>query len=270
MENNELFQTIEQLKDTLSEVTSAREQVSETVKAYSKTQKEIGSYIVNLNEIEKALSSLITLLQNNKVVVDQQSANAVDNLKTSCDIILTQAKNEFAATSQRFSEETSRSLSVMSTQIERFDHSIEKANTLTNKVEATSKEVSDLISCVKKLQEDLVSSQKAQDQTIDNISRKQDETMESLNNQDVVLDQQGDTLNSLGEKISQKSKLIREDISKLSSALTSSTNSVSKSIEDLKVLYENKSAQILKGININRWIIVVGFVVLAILQYIFK
>ena len=120
------------------------------------------------------------------------------------------------------------------------------------------------------MQEDLVSSQKAQDQTIDNISRKQDETMESLNNQDVVLDQQGDTLNSLGEKISQKSKLIREDISKLSSALTSSTNSVSKSIEDLKVLYENKSAQILKGININRWIIVVGFVVLAILQYIFK
>lgn len=83
MKNNELFQSIEHLKETLSDVASAREQVSETVKAYSQTQKEIRLYIDNLNKIEVAISSLITLFQNNKVVVDQQSTNAVNNLKTS-------------------------------------------------------------------------------------------------------------------------------------------------------------------------------------------
>lgn len=125
MKNNELFQALEQLKETLSEVESARKQVSETVKAYGQTQNEIRSYTDNLNQIEVAISSLITLFQNNKVVVDQQSTNAVNNLKTSCDTILNHAKNEFADTSHRFSEATDKNLSTMSTLIERFDHSID-------------------------------------------------------------------------------------------------------------------------------------------------
>lgn len=248
MENNELFQTIEQLKVTLSDVASAREQVSETVKAYGQTQTEIRSYIGNLNQIETAISSLIALLQNNKVVVDQQSTNAVNNLKSSCDTILNQAKNEFAATSQRFTDDTQRSLSTMSTQIERFDRSIDKANTLTNKVESTSKEVSHLIDSVKSLQDELVDSQKSQDDAIDNISKKQDETNVSLSKQNGVLAQQRHAIEALGVSL----------------------DSLRKLIEDLKTSLANESAQISKGINTNRWLIITAFIILAVLQYLFK
>lgn len=220
MENNELFQTIEQLKSTLSDVSSAREQVTETVQAYSQTQKEIHSYVTNLEQIEKSITSIISLLQNNKVVIDQQSKNAVNNLKTSCDTVISYAKNEFSSTAQSFADDTNRNVASMASQIERFDRTIEKANTLTNKVETTSKEVSSLIGSVKALQEDLVSSQKSQDEAIGNIA--------------------------------------------------ATSNSLIKAIEDLKVSQEKNSIQIAKGINVNRWIIIAGFILIAILQYLFK
>lgn len=45
MENNELFQTIEQLKNTLSDVASARQQVEDVISAYTHTNTEINTYM---------------------------------------------------------------------------------------------------------------------------------------------------------------------------------------------------------------------------------
>jgi len=264
MENNELFQTIEQLKSTLSDVSSAREQVTETVQAYSQTQKEIHSYVTNLEQIEKSITSIISLLQNNKVVIDQQSKNAVNNLKTSCDTVISYAKNEFSSTAQSFADDTNRNVASMASQIERFDRTIEKANTLTNKVETTSKEVSSLIGSVKALQEDLVSSQKSQDEAIGNISTKQDQTNTSLSE---LISKQNHVVEELGKSISENSNSIKE---KLSSVITATSNSLINAIEDLKVSQEKNSIQIAKGINVNRWIIIAGFILIAILQYLFK
>ena len=80
MENNELFKTIEQLKETLAEISSARQQVSDTVSAYAQTQTEIHSYAKHLMEIENVLSKLISLLQNNEVTIEQQSSSVISNL----------------------------------------------------------------------------------------------------------------------------------------------------------------------------------------------
>lgn len=270
MENKQLFQTIEQLKETLSDVASAREQVSETVMAYRHIQTEIHSYIGNLNEIESAISSLVTLLQTNKAVVDQEASNAVSNLKASCDTILNQTKNELAVISQRFCDDTGRNLSTLSNQIECFDHSIDKANALTNKVEETSKEVVSLIGSVKALQEDLISTQKSQDEAIGYISAKQDEVKATLLRQDEVLSQNGLAIESVGESISKNSISITESLSVLSSILTESSATINNAVEELKMSLESESAKISKGINFNRWLIIVVFVMLAILQFLFK
>ena len=56
MENNTLFKTIEQLKETLTDISSARQQVTDTVTAYALTQKEIHSYIICFYKRRKFLS----------------------------------------------------------------------------------------------------------------------------------------------------------------------------------------------------------------------
>lgn len=270
MENIELLKTIEQLKETLSDVATARDQVNETVKAYSKTQTEIHFYIENLNQIESAISSLISMLQNNKIIVEQQSINAVDNLKASCDVILNQAKSEFVATSLRFSDETGRSVNSLTTQIERFDHSIDKANTLTNKVEATSKEVSGLIASVKSLQVDIVNSQKTQDEANEHIREMLSDAKVSLSKQDEVLSQNAHNLDSIVESISSCTVSLTEKLSKVSSEITVSFSSVDKSIEDLKSLQDKHCSNVLKEINTNRWIIIATLIILVVLQFLFK
>lgn len=270
MKNNELFQALEQLKETLSEVESARKQVSETVKAYGQTQNEIRSYTDNLNQIEVAICSLITLFQNNKVVVDQQSTNAVNNLKTSCDTILNHAKNEFADTSQRFSEATDKNLSTMSTLIERFDHSIDTANTLTNKVETTAKEVSGLIASVKILLESLVNSQKAQYDVIGNVSKTLEDIKVSLLKQEEILQGHTHTLETMENSFAENSDSIRKDLSMLYSAVTTSITSLNNSIDELNSSLKRASAKITKGTNINRGLIIAAFIILVILQYVFR
>lgn len=64
MANDELFKTIEQLKKTLSDVSSARQQVTDTVNAYEKTSIEIKLYADNLKAIEESVKSLTASLQS--------------------------------------------------------------------------------------------------------------------------------------------------------------------------------------------------------------
>lgn len=90
--NNDLYQTIEELKDTLANIDSARKQVSDTIAAYSETQNGIQNYVEKLDGIESGLKKLIFLLQNNKVIIEQQASSAVANLQTTCNIIAEKTK----------------------------------------------------------------------------------------------------------------------------------------------------------------------------------
>lgn len=268
MKNNELFQTIEQLKNTLSDVSSAREQVAETVRAYSQTQGEIHSYVSNLEQIEKSIVSLITLLQTNKVVINQQSTDAVNNLKTSCDTVISHAKNEFSSTAQSFAENTARNVASMSTQINRFDKTIEKANCLTSKVENISSETQQLISTVSMLEQDLSESQKAQDIVLDQIKKNQENTISSLSVQDSVLSQQISHIDAIATSITNCHADLTNGIAQISSTLADLQNSIQKVSADLQNVIETKYACIEKNININRWLLVVGIILLAALNMI--
>lgn len=165
----ELYKTIEELKDTLSEVSSARKQVSETVNAYAKTQEDIQNYINKLDGVEHCLDELILLLQNNKTVINQQASTAITNLQATCDKVVENTRSKLSEASQLFSEELSSNLRVMSNHVEEFDKAIKKASTLTNEVEKMSNEVSNLSSSVKYLQQELSDSQKEQNNTLTHI-----------------------------------------------------------------------------------------------------
>ena len=182
MSNNELFKTIEQLKETLIGISSARQQVSETVAAYAQTQEKVHSYTENLIGIEHALSKLITLLQNNKVVIGQQSIAAISNLESSCDTLLDRTKAELSATSRKFAEHIAANLDVMANEAEKFGNTIKDACQFTSKVEVISDDVVKLISLITVLQQELSSSQAAQDKMIDNINNEILELKLVLNN----------------------------------------------------------------------------------------
>lgn len=165
----ELYETIEDFKDTLSEISSAREQVSNTVNAYAKTQECIQNYINKLEGVEHCLDELFLLLQNNKTVINQQASTAITNLQTTCDKVVEETRNKLSEASQLFSKELSSNLRVMSNYVEEFDKAIKKASALTNDVENMSNEVANLTSSINILQQELSTSQKEQNNILTHI-----------------------------------------------------------------------------------------------------
>ena len=72
--NNNLYQTIEELKNTLENIDSARKQVSDTVAAYSATQSGVQDYVDKLCGIESALKQFKDYI-NRKFLDYSKTAN---------------------------------------------------------------------------------------------------------------------------------------------------------------------------------------------------
>lgn len=188
MENNELFKTIEQLKETLTEVSSARQQVSDTVSAYAQIQAEIRSYTENLIGMENALSGLIALLQNQKADIEEQSESAVSKIRTSCDGILEQMKAELSATSQKFAENTATHTNAIDRQIGKLSHMTENISQIADEVKTISAETLKLVSQTTALQKDLAYAQNSIKSYYNNLHASLDNIQMELEKQQRSID----------------------------------------------------------------------------------
>lgn len=274
MANNELFKTIEQLKKTLSDVSSARQQVNDTVNAYEKTSIEIKLYADNLKAIEESVKSLTASLQSCKGTLKNQSSSTVEALKTSCDALVETTGEKLAGATARFSNDASLSIDAMQKQVDKFTDVISEARKLSAKVEATSGEALRRATEVEKMQKELVSSQNAQKDIISQINRVQSNTnaalqsvnttssgmVATLTNMVNVLAQHGDALQALIDKsdaliastkdISGKSDALiagTKDISDKSDALIASTKDISDKCRDIRTALNSLSNSVAEG-----------------------
>lgn len=286
MENNELFKTIERLKETLTEISSARQQVTETVDAYAQTRSKIQSYTDSLRGIEDVINQLVTLLQNRKETLEQQSSASVLALETSCNVVANATKEKLTSASQKFSSDTLSNINLMTKQIDRFAQAVKEARELTDKVDATSNEVSRLVSSIEVLQQKLVSSQDAQDRVIDKISQTQDNevgslqtlsntadnittSISSLNN---ILTQHGDHMQSLAAKsdsIAADIARVNQQCAGIQDTVNTSKAKVLSSIDEVKGSQQNLQ----KEIRYNRYIsivLLIGMILIAVLSFMAK
>lgn len=232
MENNELFKTIERLKESLSEVESARQQVSDTVAAYSGTQKEIGSFVNKLNDIKIALDGLVTLLENHNVVIDKQSVQAVTILNSSCDTIIANADAKLSAATKSFRSSSETSIAKITEQLKLLEETIEKTGTL-------KKEITALTTSVKALQEEFSSSQKAQNTATASIALAQKAMSSQLSTTDSSVNGIITTL------IGQNNSLARLDksVTDISSSIERLRNSWSNTLSQHTLLLNNTTAK---------------------------
>lgn len=247
-----MFKTIEQLKETLTEVSSARQQVSDTVAAYAHTQTAIRSYTENLIGIENALTKLIALLQKNEVTIEQQSSSAVSNLKKSCDTVLSKAKDELSMVSHKFTENTTTNINLLSKQIEKFNHVLGLINQLTSRVEQISAETKNLTSLITALRKDLSSSQTIQN---DNINRMQS------------------SLSSQIQTINESLKDIIVSFSNLQNCIKSYHNNIEISIDNLKDESEKQQQVVCKEVRNNKYLVIIllaGIIVDIMLRFVMR
>lgn len=282
MENNELFQTIEQLKNTLSDVASARQQVEDVISAYTHTNAEINSYIENFERIEVAIFAVIELLSNNKTAIEQQLSSVVDEFKQSCTSIVGDIKKELAISTKQFDVETSRNIVNIAKQIKSLETVVDNATKLTSIAEIISNSTNKIVDSIK---QELNTSQKIQDDAIKHIGDTQMSVLHQVQSSKTLLDnitqsllEQEKLLVAQGQNLDIHSNSTRQALDVLSTStiqiknlcdnIKSSISHTQQAIESLKKVVEDNSVRISKENKINRWLLVLCFIILIIIHFV--
>ena len=257
--NNNLYQTIEELKNTLENIDSARKQVSDTVAAYSATQSGIQDYVDKLCGIESALKQLVALLQNNKVIIEQQASSAIANLQTTCTEITAKISEEQEATALSFSERLNSKIQEIDRQVSTFDNSVKRAESLAKNIKEISDNVANVVQIVKVIRQELSFSQNEQDVVLGRIDGNVASLMSSCSESAKVLN----------DEINSKAKILRNVLGQLKDSneniiqkLANNQHTILRSLDDLKNEISESKAEIEKRAKTNRNI---GFATLALL-----
>lgn len=285
MENNELFQTIEQLKNTLSDVASARQQVEDVISAYTHTNTEINSYIENFERIEVAISAVIELLSNNKAAIEQQATSIVSEFEKSCTSIADDIKKELTASAKQFDFEAGQNIVNMTKQIKSLETVVDNAAKLTSIAEIVPDSTNKIVDSVNAVRQELNTSQKIQDEAIKNIGNTQISVLNHAQSSSTLLDninksllEQEKLLVTQRESLDIHSNSARQALDAFSVNITqigtlcdnikTSISYIQQAIDGLKKAVEDNSVRMSKENKINRWLLILCFIILVIIHFV--
>ncbi len=285
MENNELFQVIEQLKNTLSDVASARQQVEDVISAYTHTNTEINFYIENFERIEVGISAVIELLSNNKAAIEQQATAIVSEFKKSCTSIVEDIKKELTASVGQFDVEVNRNIVNITMQIKSLETVVDNAAKLASITEIISDSTNKTVDSVNTIKQELNASQKIQNDAIKHIgdtlmsvlyqvqssSTLLDNIAKSLIEQEKQLVVQRQNLDAYSNFAKQAINTLLADTNKIGTLCDNVKTSIShtqQAIDSLKKIVEDNSTRISKENIINRWLLILCFIILVIIHFV--
>lgn len=285
MENNELFQVIEQLKNTLSDVASARQQVEDVISAYTHTNTEINFYIENFERIEVGISAVIELLSNNKAAIEQQATAIVSEFKKSCTSIVEDIKKELTASVGQFDVEVNRNIVNITMQIKSLETVVDNAAKLASITEIISDSTNKTVDSVNTIKQELNASQKIQNDAIKHIgdtlmsvlyqvqssSTLLDNITKSLIEQEKQLVVQRQNLDAYSNFAKQAINTLLADTNKIGTLCDNVKTSISHTqlaIDSLKKIVEDNSTRISKENIIDRWLLILCFIILVIIHFV--
>ena len=285
MENNELFQVIEQLKNTLSDVASARQQVEDVISAYTHTNTEINFYIENFERIEVGISAVIELLSNNKAAIEQQATAIVSEFKKSCTSIVEDIKKELTASVGQFDVEVNRNIVNITMQIKSLETVVDNAAKLASITEIISDSTNKTVDSVNTIKQELNASQKTQNDAIKHIgdtlmsvlyqvqssSTLLDNITKSLIEQEKQLVVQRQNLDAYSNFAKQAINTLLADTNKIGTLCDNVKTSIShtqQAIDSLKKIVEDNSTRISKENIIDRWLLILCFIILVIIHFV--
>lgn len=285
MENNELFQVIEQLKNTLSDVASARQQVEDVISAYTHTNTEINFYIENFERIEVGISAVIELLSNNKAAIEQQATAIVSEFKKSCTSIVEDIKKELTASVGQFDVEVNRNIVNITMQIKSLETVVDNAAKLASITEIISDSTNKTVDSVNTIKQELNASQKIQNDAIKHIgdtlmsvlyqvqssSTLLDNITKSLIEQEKQLVVQRQNLDAYSNFAKQAINTLLADTNKIGTLCDNVKTSIShtqQAIDSLKKIVEDNSTRISKENIIDRWLLILCFIILVIIHFV--
>ncbi|MCI6644133.1 MAG: hypothetical protein MSH18_08055 [Bacteroidales bacterium] len=250
---------LERLEKNLQNLQSAKEQVESTVSANAELQKIVSGYVASVKSILEdtlLLKQEVATMKSQKIVEVKEAVDLVEKL---CSDIIGSFRNDTKESLRAFNTENGK-LSQAITELQRFqiklEKSIEVSSSVDTKLDKTSQEVLGLQSTQN---ENFASAAKQ-------LESEMEELAQSISNESQSLSEQ---LSAIKEQI-EKIDALGRDTQALCNQIDSNVSQIQASIEGLQTLMAEQHEETLKNININRWILIAGIVVLATLHFLVK
>ena len=236
---------LERLEKNLQDINSAKEQVEDTINASSQLQNVVNGYVASVNAVLQETILLKEEIAKMRVQKVTEIKEAVTSIEASCNTIIAEFKKNSSSILTDFVSQNDR-LAKSNEELSAFQTKLEQSIEITSGLKTRQDEISaDVHSIHNKLQESTENISKQYGQ----LSQKVDADMTMLTN-------------SMSKEFSRLSERTEE----LNRAITKNQ----RDIEELCKQISDQHADNLKNININRWMLIAGILILAALQFIIK
>lgn len=275
MESKDLIAALESLKETLSGIQSAKEQVEQTTKASEALRKTVDGYVSSVNSLYASIQGWEQDLQSRQIDLNTEAQKMLKAVDTSCQ----QASNAVSKVAngviENFQKETQSSLNAFVEQNNLLSKRVQEIGTLRANIEKATTEINTLKSSLVQLQRELKDSQDEQDRALADISSKMEvlpgvitqsegaiiqKSEQHFQEVNAVLGQTTTVINGIDGKI--------DALTQTASAIQSACNTIKSTIDELKQSVQASETSLQKSINTNRWLIIGGVIIVVILHFI--
>jgi len=256
MESNYLLEALDSLKQNLAEIQSAREQVETTVAASDRLQNVVSGYVTAISKLQDDVKKWQDEIKNYQQAKITDVEGSISHLKSSCDSAVSAFDKDVQKASASFSDDANKTLSAFTKENEKFAEQIAQLNTLHNSIKQAASEIESIKGVLDALSTDLKESQKSQDVALDKINQKATNLPNAIQQ---AADNNVQKLNELHSALISRIDIIdgKENVIK---------DKLEQSVEKISTEIQSSRDNVTKNIQINRWILIAGIVILVILQ----
>ena len=283
---------LERLEKNLSDLDSAREQVVNTVNASNDLLRMVSSYVFSIKNLTTNLEGWETSLNDRETASRDEFESSIILLKKSCNDIITAFDTDVKTASSEFITKTDSSIEKFSEENSKLSEKVKELIVLREQINSSTVEIENVKSYLESISEVLKNSQAEQDKVLDEIKKvisslprsiqqRTNEVVQAISKSEQALFDLVDHTNEKIEAVVVKADSIISELSTLNglcndinSSLSSSTRSITATIdkvrEDIISNIEESQAKNKKAVLANRWINIIGIILVAVLLYILK
>lgn len=289
---HDINSALERLEKNLSELDSARSQVLQSVNASNDLLKMVTQYVTAVKNLAANLEEWESSLSGRESELHGEFGSAITSIKHTCTEIISAFNVDVSKASSEFKKETDKTIEKFTEQNDKLAERVTELVALREQIKKATEEIESVKSALNEILKELKDSQDEQDATLEDLKTKVSGLNEKVeNSKGTVLQAVTDSkqslsaiLNQTNEKIdgvSGKTDALTSNVGTLTticqnidtlvqSSTTSITTTINKAKDEVISAIQDSKAETLKSANINRWLIVAGIIILAILQYVFK
>ena len=255
---------LERLEKNLKNLDSAREQVENTVNASNNLRQIVRDYIESITELRSDIQEWEAQLKQSQDGLSTRVHDAFAALKTSCDTISAGFKSSTNDAINKFSEQNiifTERVDELITLREVFKSSMSEINTIKDKLV----ELATVFNSYKENQDQVLSNIIGRITELpvtvkgytDGVARQMDE-------------RHGEFCKKIDDSITKAEFIIQEldTLTKICNNVQKTCNYIKSTTDDVKNTVAAHYKSLSKFININRWLIIAGIMILAALHFI--